>query len=189
MSDEVKPTFDWERFRDFLSLLARLRLDKRWQGKIDLSGVVQQTLLDAYQSFTDQDGWTDGQKAAWLRQTLANNLADEIRKLTAAKRDVGREKSLQAELADSVSRLELLLPANQSTPSQHVSREERMLQVVEALATLPDGQRQVIEMHHLQGLSLADTAASLSTTKAAVAGLLHRGLKALRQLLREDSDE
>jgi len=184
--NNLKPTCDWERFRDFLSLLARLRLDRRWQGKIDLSGVVQQTLLEAYQAFVELDGWTDAQKAAWLRRTLANNLADEMRKLTTAKRDVGREQSLEAQLAESVSRLELLLPACESTPSQHASREEHMLQVVAALATLPEGQRQVIELHHLQGRSLADTAADLAISRAAVAGLLHRGLKTLRRLLQED---
>jgi RNA polymerase sigma-70 factor, ECF subfamily len=188
MSDAA-PSFDWERFREFLSLLARLRLDRRLQGKIDVSGIVQQTLLDAYQSLPNVDGWSDAQKAAWLRQTLANNMTDEIRKMKAARRDVGREQSLHVQLADSVSRLELLLPARQSTPSQHASREERMLQVVQALNTLPEGQRQVIELHHLQGRSLAETAEDLGTTKAAVAGLLHRGLKALRQALQDESNE
>jgi RNA polymerase sigma-70 factor (ECF subfamily) len=48
------------------------------------------------------------------------------------------------------------------------------------LATLPEGQRRAIELHHLEGWALADIAAELGTTKAAVAGLLHRGLKNLR---------
>ena len=54
-----------------------------------------------------------------------------------------------------------------------------------SLATLPEGQRKAIEMHHLEGLALAEIAAELGTTKAAVAGLLHRGLKALRTRLDE----
>ena len=52
--------------------------------------------------------------------------------------------------------------------------------MAESLAALPEGQRRAIELHHLQGLPLAEIADELGTTKSAVAGLLHRGLKALR---------
>jgi RNA polymerase sigma-70 factor (ECF subfamily) len=187
--DNGNTTVDWNRFRDFLTLLVRLQADLRWQGKIDLSGVVQQTLLEAYRSTQRMEGWTDSQRGAWLRQALANNLADEVRKLTTDKRDVRRDRSLEAELTESVSRLERLLPAQQSTPSQHLEREERMLRVVQALSCLPNAQRRAIELHHLGGQSLADVAAALETTKAAVAGLLHRGLKSLRATLAGDDDE
>ena len=56
------------------------------------------------------------------------------------------------------------------------------------LATLPEGQRRAVEMHHLQGRSLVEIAEALGTTKAAVAGLLHRGLKALRVRLSDGKD-
>lgn len=178
---------DWERFRDFLSLLTRTQADPRWQGKIDLSGVVQQTLLEAYQSAPQLTGCDDAQKMAWLRQALANNLNDEIRKLRTAKRDVRREQSLAVQLEESACRLEHLLTTPQSSPSQHLAREERMLRVARALAELPTNQRQVIELHHLRGKTLVEVAGLLSTTKPAVAGLLHRGLKRLRELLAEES--
>jgi RNA polymerase sigma-70 factor (ECF subfamily) len=57
--------------------------------------------------------------------------------------------------------------------------------MIEALAALPENQRRAIELHHLEGLPLAEIAQQLGTTKAAVAGLLHRGLKALRARLEE----
>jgi RNA polymerase sigma-70 factor, ECF subfamily len=176
---EVQVGTDWERFRDFLALLARLRLD--------LSGVVQQTLLEAYQSFRQLEGSTEAMKAAWLRRALANNLNDEIRKMSTAKRGVHRQQSLEAQLAESASRMEMLLPSPQSSPSQHISREEQMLALAGALSTLPDNQRQAIEMHHLQGLSLAEVADNLGLTRPAIAGLLHRGMKTLRHRLQEGS--
>jgi RNA polymerase sigma-70 factor (ECF subfamily) len=176
----------WERFRDFLSLMARVQADPHWRGKIDLSGVVQQTLLEAFQSATATDGWTDAQKAAWLRQALAHNLADEVRKLRTGKRDARRERSLEAEMAESVSRLEGLLPAALTTPSKHAEREERRLQLTRALSALPEAQRQAIELHHLRGQTLSEVAGALGTTKPAVAGLLHRGLRRLRELLAGD---
>ena len=44
--------------------------------------------------------------------------------------------------------------------------------MAETLATLPEGQRRAIELHHLEGWPLAEIAIELETTKAAVAGLL-----------------
>jgi RNA polymerase sigma-70 factor (ECF subfamily) len=176
-----------EKFRSYLDLLARQQTGHRLGAKVDLSGVVQQTLLEAHQAYSLLEPLDEAQKAGWLRRALANNLADEFRKLATGKRDAGREQSLQAALDQSASRLEGLLPADQSTPSQQVQRTELMLQVARALAELPAAQRQAIEYHHLQGLSLPEAAAAMGSTKPAVAGLLHRGLKKLRELLADSA--
>src|SRR5436309_35443 len=102
-----------ERYRAYLHLLARLELDPCFEGKADLSGVVQQTLLEAYQALGQFRGQTEAQVAAWLRRILANNLTDEVRRLSARVRDVVRERSLEAALDDSSSRLEAWLAAEQ----------------------------------------------------------------------------
>ncbi len=177
---------DWERFRDFLSVLARVQCAARWRGKLDLSGVVQQTLLEAFRAGGKLADAADAQKAAWLKRVLTNNLADEVRKLTAARRDAGRERSLEVEMAESMSRLERLLPGGISTPSRQAVRQERMLQVARALAALPEGQRQAVELHYLEERPLAEVVDLLGTTRPAVAGLLHRGLKQLRLRLIEE---
>jgi RNA polymerase sigma-70 factor, ECF subfamily len=173
---------DLERFRSYLGLLARLEVSQAMRDKVDLSGVVQQTLLEAHQGLEAQPGrlLTDEELSAWLRSILSHNLADVLRKLVAQKRDVRREWSLDAALDQSASRLERWLAAEQSSPSARAIRQEELLHMAEVLAGLPEAQRRAIELHHLRAMPLSEIAQELNTTKAAVAGLLHRGMKALR---------
>src|SRR4051794_33651350 len=85
---------DLESFREYLVLLARLQLDPRLQGKVDLSGVVQQTLLESYQARDRFQQWNVAQKAAWLRKTLAHNLTVTLLDWGGANRlAIGYEKS------------------------------------------------------------------------------------------------
>ena len=56
-----------------------MECDPRFDGKLDLSGVVQQTLLEAYQARASFTGSTESERATWLRRILANNLTDEVR--------------------------------------------------------------------------------------------------------------
>jgi RNA polymerase sigma-70 factor (ECF subfamily) len=180
---------DLEQFRDYLCLLARLQVDSRLRGKLDPSGVVQETLLEAHQATPQLQGRSEAEVLAWLRRALAHNLADAIRKLGAVKRDAAREESLQEALEQSSSRLENWLAVEQSSPSQKIERHEQTLRLAAALTRLPDKQRQAVELRHLQGLSLAEVARELACSKAAVVGLLHRGVDKLRQLLTSEGQE
>src|SRR5829696_6920191 len=113
-----------KRFHEYLYLLARLQVDPRLQGKLDLSGVVQQTLLEAHQAWDQLQGRSEPEQAAWLRKALAHNLADEVRKLTAGKRGTAREQSLEQALEESSARLETWLASEESSPSQRAERNE-----------------------------------------------------------------
>jgi RNA polymerase sigma-70 factor (ECF subfamily) len=172
-----------DRFRPYLLLLARAGLDRRFQSKVDASDVVQQTLLEAHQALANFRGENVGAQAAWLRQILARNLSNAVRDLGRAKRDISRERSLQAALDDSSSRLEMWLAAEKSSPSQQAQRHERAIRVAEALAQLPESQREAVMLRHWHGRSLAEIAQELHCSTAAVTGLLQRGLKNLRKLL------
>jgi RNA polymerase sigma-70 factor (ECF subfamily) len=184
MSDQA-PALNLDRFRPYLLILARVRLDPRLRGKLDASDVVQQTLLEAHQGLSQFRGRAVGEQAAWLRQILARNLANAARDLGRAKRDVARERSLEAALDESASRLECWLAAEQSSPSQQAERHERAVRLAEALATLPETQREAVVLRHWHGCSLAEIARQLDTTTTAVTGLLHRGLRNLRKQLQE----
>jgi RNA polymerase sigma-70 factor (ECF subfamily) len=174
-----------ERQRSYLLLLARLQVGQALRNKIDLSGVVQTTLLEACQAGPQLDALESGQRAAWLRRALAHNLADEVRKLSTGKRDVRREHSLEAAMEESASRIEGWLAAQQSSPSQRAQRQERAEELMQALAQLPEAQREALVLRHCEGWSLADISQHLDRTPAAVAGLLKRGLQQLREHLRD----
>lgn len=176
---------DIDRFRSYLLLLAQMKLDRKLRGKLDASDIVQQTMLEAHQAVASFRGEDSAEQAAWLRQILARNLANAVRDLTRAKRDVRKEQALQADLDNSALQLEAWLAAQQSTPSQNLERHERAIQLAEALTQLPDTQRDVVVLRHFEGLPIAEIAQQLECTTAAVAGLLQRGLKNLRKSLGE----
>jgi RNA polymerase sigma-70 factor (ECF subfamily) len=175
----------FERFRAYLRLLGRLHLDPRLKGKLDPSDVVQQTLMQAYQAQDQFRGTSDGERVVWLRQILARNLAMAVRDFAREKRDVAREHSLDAALAESSSRLDAWLAAEQSSPSQRAERNEQVLRLAEALEALPEAQREALILQHWKNWSLAQIGEHLGRSQEAVAGLIKRGLKQLRQLLQE----
>src|SRR5439155_4858575 len=123
-------------------------------------------------------GSTREQLAAWLRQILANYLAGKLR-------DVGKEQSLEAALEQSSSRLEKLLATGwPGSPGEKVG-QERLEVLAQALAQLPDDQRTAVELQYLQDYSVEAIAQELGRTKVAVGGLLRRGMKKLRELLKD----
>jgi RNA polymerase sigma-70 factor (ECF subfamily) len=171
------------RWRDYLSVLARVQIDPGLRGKIDLSGVVQQTVLEAWQKRDEFRAEHPAQELAWLRRILANNLADELRKLSTGKRDVARERSLEAALDQSSARLGAWLAADQSSPAERAEHNEEALRLAAALESLPEAQREALVLQHWHGWPLQKIAEHLGRTRAAVAGLIKRGLQRLREHL------
>lgn len=174
-----------EQYRAYLRLLARLQLAPQLRRHMDPSDMVQQTLLEAYRSLDQFVGRTEGELTAWLRQILAHQMAHALRDLTRLKRDVTREQSLDAALAESSSRLDAWLVAEQMTPGEQAQRNEEILRVAEAMEQLPEAQREAVILHYWEEWPLARIAEHMERSSAAVAGLLQRGLRAIRQQVGE----
>jgi RNA polymerase sigma-70 factor (ECF subfamily) len=172
-----------EAFRNYLELLARVRLYPSLRGKLDPADLVQQTLLRAVEA-RDRFRGDAARRAVWLRTILARVMIDAVRKYG---RPGGgeRERSLEAALEHSSARLEAFLAADQTSPSGRAERNERLIRLADALARLPEDQRRAVELRHLQGLSLVETAMRMERSVDAVVGLIHRGLRALRRDLEE----
>ncbi|SRR5579884_2134248 len=178
-----------EGYRDYLRLLAGLQLSPRLRAKLDESDIVQQTLLMAHRNRGQFRGHSEGEWLAWLRAILANELAAAARSFGTEARDLGRERSLEADLELSSSRLASLLVADQSSPSERAVRGEEVLRLTKALACLLPDERLAVELHHLKNVPVAEVATIMGRTRPAVAGLLFRGLNRLRELLSEQDGE
>src|SRR4051812_22929957 len=122
-------------FREYLSLIARLRLGPGPDGQIDPSDLVQQTLLKAHENRDQFRGTTDAERAAWLRAILANQVRDAYRKL-------GQEPAWSVE--ETSLRLEEWLADGDLSPSEQSERDERLLDLAVAMARLPEDQRRAL---------------------------------------------
>ena len=143
-----------EPFRKYLKVLAELHLDRKLRGKLDASDVVQQTLLRAYSALGELRQREPEVLAAWLRRILASTLADAVKHYERDKRDVGLERSLEADIDRSASGFAAWLAADQTSPSGCAERNEELLRMAEALAQLPDLMREVL-VQALPGLDAA----------------------------------
>jgi RNA polymerase sigma-70 factor, ECF subfamily len=188
MADAVPDPAALEQYREYLALLARLQLPPRLGSKLDASDIVQQTLLKATQSLRQFRGKTDGEWAAWLRRILTNTLVDAVRQFKGPKHDVRLERSLEASIADSSARLQALLTGSATSPSQQLLKEEQLLRLAAALAELPEDQRTALEMHYLQGCTIAEVATHMTRSERSVAGLVRRGLQRLRELMADERE-
>lgn len=178
----IDQTFWAERHRDYLRLLGLARLSPGAQGKIDLSGVIQATMLEAHQH--DATATIDEEhKLPWLRRVFLNNLLDSLRRRCAKRRDMRRERPLDDPVRASASRLETYLEAPESSPSAKAIRNESVELLLLAISRLPADQRQAIEFHHLHELPLEKISSEMGRSKGAIAALIYRGMKDLRATL------
>lgn len=172
-----------EGHRGYLRVLARLHLGSSLQRRLDPSDLVQQTLLRAHQAIDGFRGQSPAEMTAWLRRILARTLADAVRDEGRGCRNVAMERSIARSVEESSARLDAWLVAEQSSPSQAAERNEQSLLLVKALTELPEPQREALLLKHCQGWSLAEIGSHLDRSPAAVASLLQRGLRKLRDHL------
>lgn len=175
------------RYESYLRMLARMQMRQAYQAKLSVSDIVQQTMTQAVAAIDTFRGATEAEFRGWLRQILSRHLTHLDRDLHRDKRDIRRECSMEQKLASSSLRLEGMLAANIGTPSQQAVACESVIALAQAIESLPEAQRDAVRLHYLEGLKLSEVAARLEKSTGAIAGLLHRGMKALRESLTNSS--
>jgi RNA polymerase sigma-70 factor (ECF subfamily) len=174
-------------FRPLLRVEARmLRLDPRLRKRFDSSDLVHETMLKAQENIGEFRGGSRPEMIRWLRQILHNKLCDLVEREHAQKRDVAREQSLNAAMAESSARLESILATPERSPGEQVEHQHYQLRLAylldNALEQLPEAQRDAVILHKLQGLSIKDIACRLDRTDKAVRLLLYHGLSRMRAM-------
>ncbi|MCC6511049.1 MAG: sigma-70 family RNA polymerase sigma factor [Pirellulaceae bacterium] len=179
---------DLDRHRPILISLAEALLSPALRGHVDASDLVQQTLMEAHGNIEELGKLDDAPLLAWLRSALKHNVLDAVRHLRTAKNNVARNLRL-GDLQNSFVRLEQLLVADDTSPSQVVQRNEDITYMLAALQTLPSNQKMAVILKHLRGHTLKEVSEMLEVSESAVAGLLHRGRQQLLHRMQEDRDE
>jgi RNA polymerase sigma-70 factor (ECF subfamily) len=173
-----------EQYRNYLTLLARLQIGRRLQGKVDEADMVQDTFLEAHRQFARFRGDSEAEMTAWLRTILAGVVLHLVRRFFGTqRRDVRLERELADELDQSSRYLDGGLVAQESSPSVRASRREQAVLLADALNQLPPDYREVLILRHLEGLTFPEIAGRMGRTVDSVEKLWVRALPRLRRVL------
>jgi RNA polymerase sigma-70 factor (ECF subfamily) len=177
---------DWHQIvEDELMAMTGLEIPAYLRSKFDLEDIRQRARLKVRQNPRALEGRSTAEQRAYVKKAIASELTDAIRHFKASRRHTARERPLDAEQNSSFGRLSDLLATDHTSPSGRASRSEEFARLEAALNSLPETQSQAVRLHHLQGMSVQETATAMKTTKPAVAGLLARGMNRLRELLQD----
>ncbi|MCB9566195.1 MAG: RNA polymerase sigma factor [Myxococcales bacterium] len=148
--------------------------------------LLQVTFLKAHLArdrFTLQGGDPDGAVQAWYFAIARNAAMDHLRREYRKSRREVKHGAPDGDDLDPMAKI-----ADQGPTVEELGLDrERELEIVErvqaAIARLPEGQREVVELHKLQGMSMAEVAERLDLREGAVRVRAHRAYKALARWL------
>lgn len=173
-------------YRGRLQQLIRLRLDRRLQGRVDASDILQEAYIDLAQKLPGYASKPAIPFFLWLRLVVGERLLRVHRQhLGTAMRDAGREISLyQGALpqASSASIAAQLL-GRFTSASKAAFRVEQQLLLQEALNRMDPIDREVIALRHFEELSNDEVATVSGLSKAAASKRYVRAMLRLKAVL------
>jgi len=184
--DRVAVAELFTRYRDRLRALVRLRLDRRLQGRLDPSDVVQEAYLDYARRLPEYARNPTMPFYLWLRFLAGQRLIDLHRHhLGAQMRDAGQEVSLYRGALPQASSASLAyqLLGRLTSASRAAIRAETQVKVQEALNRMDPMDREVLALRHFELLTNEETAQVLGISKSAASNRYVRALKRLKDIL------
>ena len=170
---------------DRLLRLIRGKIAADIQASVDADDILQQAFVDAFRNIRRFQPKSDAAFNRWLDAIVEHRLIDAARRERAEKRG-GKHRRIQKPTtshASSIADLFDLLSAEIPTPSAFAARAEGVQALQVCLAGLPDGYREAIQLHHLDGKGREQVAVEMNRGADEVRGLLYRARKKLRDAL------
>ncbi len=168
------------RHRPYLKQMVELRLDPKLRTRVDPSDVVQEAHLEAYRRLSTYLHERPMPFRLWLRQIAYDRTLKAWRyHRGTARRAAGREVPLP-ERSSLVLARQLLAG---SSPSRALDRGDLAQRLREAMAQLPQGDREVILMRHFEGLSNQEAGCLLGIDPGTVSKRHGRALLRLHRIL------
>lgn len=172
--------------RPQLAAFIERQLGAQLRRKVEPEDVFQEATAEALRALPGAD-FSSRDPFGWLCQISERRIIDLHRKFfDAQKRDAGREVGLGSPGGDTQQPgLINLLVASMTTPSAAFSRNAREALLAEALAKLPEDQREAIRLRYVENMPSKEIAEKLGKSDAAIRVMLTRSLKKLQALLAE----
>ncbi len=201
MSDDDDPLTQQVRNRDVAALAEYVDAHRRpllafidrqlgpaLRRKVEVEDILQELSVEAVRALPEAE-LGDRNVFGWLCQIAERRIIDAHRRFfSAQKRDAGREVSLGTPGGDTEHGAIIdLLVASMTTPTQALSRNMKEVKLLEALATLPEDQREALRLRYVEGLASKDIAARLGKSDGSIRVMLSRALARLNQILGPDA--
>ena len=170
------------RYRSRLRRMVTLRLNRRLQGRVDPSDVIQDAYLEVSRCLAGYLEQPIVPFFLWLRHITGQKIiAIHRQHLGAQMRDAGREVSLFRggfpEATSIVLAAQLL--GRMTSPSVAAVRAETKIQLQEILNSMEPIDREVLALRHFEQLNNAEVAHELGISES---GATRRYLRALERL-------
>jgi RNA polymerase sigma-70 factor, ECF subfamily len=173
-------------YRDRLRRMVKLRMDRRLQGRLDASDVLQEAYLDVARRAGEYGADPRIPVFLWLRLITGQRLMALHRKhLGAQMRDAGQEVSLHRGAlppASSVSIAAMLL-GRITSPTRAASRAEMQVRLQDVLNAMDPIDRETLTLRHFEELGNSETAQVLGISKSAASSRYIRAVMRLKKEL------
>jgi RNA polymerase sigma-70 factor (ECF subfamily) len=172
--------------RERLRSMLAVRMDRRLQGRIDPSDVIQEACLVAARELPAYAANPQMSFYLWLRWLTGQRLVEQHRRhLGAQAREANREIALYHGAFPDTSSADLAAAflGHTSTPSHASIRIEQTIKLQEALNTMEPIDREILALRHFEQLTNGEAAEVLGLDKSAASKRYARARVRLKDVL------